>query len=332
MKIIIPMAGRGSRLRPHTLTTPKPLIKLSGKPIVQHIVEDVSKACEQDVEEIAFIIGDFGREIEEELISIANKQGAKGSIYYQHQALGTAHAILCAKDSLKGNIVIAFADTLFKADFKIKSNADATIWVQKVADPSAFGVIKLNSDGIISDFIEKPKKFISDLAIIGIYHFKDGESLKKELQFLIENNIKDKGEYQLTSALENMKKKGVNFVAGKVEEWLDCGNKKALISTNKKVLEIKHLIKKTPKKHKNCTIKHPCYFGKNVQLKNCTIGPFVSVNDNTLIENSNITNSIIQSNCYIKNAKIDNAMLGNNVIYDGNGTCIDLGDFSSITQ
>jgi len=332
MKIIIPMAGRGSRLRPHTLTTPKPLINLSGKTIVQHIVEDVNKACNEQIDEIAFIVGDFGKKIEDKLILIAKQQGAKGSIYYQKEALGTAHAILCAKDSLKGNIVIAFADTLFKANFKINPNADATIWVQKIADPSAFGVVKINSSGIISEFIEKPKKFISDLAIIGIYQFKNGEKLKKELQFLIDNNIKEKGEYQLTSALEKMKEKGINFITEEVEEWLDCGNKNALISTNRKLLEIKPSIKNTPKKHENCIITPPCYFGKNVQLKNCTIGPFVSVNDNTSIQNSNIKNSIIQSNCHIKNAKLDNAMLGNNVNYNGNGKCVDLGDFSSIKK
>ena len=117
MKIIVPMAGRGSRLRPHTLTIPKPLIPIAGKPIVQRLVEDIVKVCGKEVDEIAFIIGDFGKEVEESLVKIAEGLGAKGSIYYQDKPLGTAHAILCAEGSLEGNCVVAFADTLFKADF-----------------------------------------------------------------------------------------------------------------------------------------------------------------------------------------------------------------------
>ncbi len=331
MKIIIPMAGKGSRLRPHTLTTPKPLIKLSGKTIIQHIVEDITKVCKENIDEIAFIIGDFGENVEKELISIAKKQGAKGIIYHQKKALGTAHAILCAKNSLKGNIIIAFADTLFKANFTINSEADGTIWVQKVKDPSAFGVVKINKNNAISDFIEKPIKFISDLAIIGVYYFKDGENLKKELDFLIENKMKEKGEYQLTTALKNMNKKGVSFFTGEVTEWLDCGNKNALLQTNKKLLDLKK-INNNPNKETNSTIKSPCYFGKNVILKNCTIGPYVSIGSNTIIENSIISDSIIQRNCLIKEANFNNTMIGNNVTYDGHGNNLDLGDFSSIKK
>lgn len=329
MKIIIPMAGKGSRLRPHTLTTPKPLINLSGKTIIQHIVEDISKSCEESIDEIAFIIGDFGKDIEKKLISIANKQGAKGTIYYQHEALGTAHAILCAKESLEGNIVIAFADTLFRSNFKINLNVDGIIWVQKVEDPSAFGVVKVNKNNIISDFIEKPQTFVSDLAIIGIYYFKNGENLKEELRFLIKNNIKEKGEYQLTTALENMNKKGVSFLTGQVDEWLDCGNKNSLLTTNKRILDLKQT-NNNPHQRINSKIKSPCYFGKNVILTNCTIGPYVSIGDNTKIENSVINNSMIQSDCLIKNANFNNAMIGNNVTYYDCGKNLDLGDFSSI--
>ena len=211
MNIIIPMAGRGSRLRPHTLTTPKPLIAFAGKSIVQRLVEDIVNVCNEEINEIAFIIGDFGKEVERNLIDIANDLGAEGKIVYQDQPLGTAHAILCAKESLKGNVVVAFADTLFKADFKLEKNSDGIIWVNKIDDPSSFGVVKVNEEKIITDFVEKPEFFVSDLAIIGIYYFKSGENLNKELQYLIDNDIKDKGEYQLTNALENMKNKGLKF-------------------------------------------------------------------------------------------------------------------------
>ena len=203
---------RGSRLRPHTLTIPKPLIPVAGKPIVQRLVEDIVQVCGKEVDEIAFVIGDFGKEVENNLLNIAESLGAKGGIYYQDEPLGTAHTILCAQESLVGNCVVAFADTLFKADFKLDSSKDGIIWVSQIDDPSAFGVVKLNDENQITDFVEKPDTFVSDLAIIGIYYFNDGAYLKRELQYLLDNNIKDKGEFQLTNALENMKKKGTNFL------------------------------------------------------------------------------------------------------------------------
>ena len=135
------MAGMGKRMRPHTLTVPKPLIPIAGKPIVQRLVEDIAKVCHEPIEEVAFIIGHFGEKVEQNLIKIAEAVGAKGSIYYQEEALGTAHAILCAQESLQGKVVVAFADTLFKADFQLDTNADGTIWVQRVEDPRPFGAV-----------------------------------------------------------------------------------------------------------------------------------------------------------------------------------------------
>ena len=237
MKIIVPMAGRGSRLRPHTLTVPKPLVPIAGKPIVRRLVEDITRVCGQKVDEIAFIIGDFGAVVEAELLEIAKSLNAKGAIYHQDEALGTAHAILCAKEALEGPVVVAFADTLFRADFTLDTEKDGIIWVQKVEDPRAYGVIKMNENSVITDFVEKPQEFVSDLAIIGIYFFKDGLKLSAELQYLIDNNITEKGEFQLTNALENMKQKGTEFYPGKVDEWLDCGNPIAAIHANKRVLE-----------------------------------------------------------------------------------------------
>ncbi len=210
------MAGMGKRMRPHTLVTPKPLIEFAGKPMVHHIVEELARTCHEPIEEIAFVIGDFGKEAEKSLIAVAEKVGAKGSIYHQVEALGTAHAVLCAAESMEGKLIVAFADTLFKADFILDESKDAVIWVQQVEDPKPFGVVKLNDEGNITDFVEKPQEFISDLAIIGIYYFRDGENLRKELQYLIDNDLKEKGEYQITNALENMKQKGLKFAPGKV--------------------------------------------------------------------------------------------------------------------
>jgi len=327
------MAGRGSRLRPHTLTIPKPLIPIAGKPIVHRLVEDIAKVLNDTIEEIAFIIHEsFGKQVEEDLLAIAHKLGARGTIYYQNEALGTAHAILCAKESMQGPVVVAYADTLFRADFTLDQTADSVIWVQAVKDPSAFGVVQLNDKNEIVDFVEKPATFVSDLAIIGIYYFKSAENLRAELEYLLDNNIVKGGEYQLTDALENMKQKGLRFVPGKVEEWMDCGNKNVTVDTNNRMLQFllndgETLVSETAVLE-NATIIPPCYIGEGVVLKNATIGPNVSVGDRTVIENATVKNSLIQTNSKIKNAALDNAMIGNFAVFNGKFTDVSLGDYS----
>jgi glucose-1-phosphate thymidylyltransferase len=334
MQIIIPMAGKGKRMRPHTLTTAKPLIPVAGKPIVQRLVEDITKVCGEKVTEIAFVIGpDFGAEVEQNLVKVAESQGAKGSIYYQEKALGTAHAIMCAKDALKGKTVVAFADTLFKADFVMDTEKEGVIWVQKIEDPSQFGVVKLNTEGIITDFVEKPTSFVSDLAIIGIYYFKDGDYLKSELQYLLDNNITEKGEFQLTNALENMKKKGVKFEPGQVTEWLDCGNKNATVYTNQRVLEFdkgKATLRGNNITISNSVVIEPCFIGDNVQLNNSVIGPHVSIGANSKLNNCLVKNSIVQSDAKISNSNISNSMLGIGAEVSGKELDLSVSDYTQV--
>jgi glucose-1-phosphate thymidylyltransferase len=333
MNIIIPMAGRGTRLRPHTLTVPKPLIPVAGKPIVQRLVEDLVRTYNEPIDHIGFIIGDFGTETEEHLLSIAEQAGAEGHIFHQDRPLGTAHAILCAAELLKGHVIVAFADTLFKADFQLNTAHDGIIWTHRVDDPSRFGVVKLNNEGIITEFIEKPDTFISDMAIIGIYYFKDGAYLRNEIQYLIDNDIRDKGEYQVTSALENMKQKGTKFSIASVEEWLDCGNKDVTVYTNQRVLEFMRErgedMCDTTALMDNTTIIEPCFIGENVILRNAVIGPHVSVGAGTQIENSIVSNSIIQNSSRIQNKIIANSMIGNAVSLKGCAEEYSIGDYST---
>ena len=327
------MAGMGKRMRPHTLTTAKPLLPVAGKPIVQRLVEDIIATSNERVEEIAFIIGPgFGKEVEEHLCKVAEALGAKGKICYQEQPLGTAHAILCAGATLTGNVFIAFADTLFKAAFSIDKDKDAIVWTQKVADPTAFGVVKLNDKEEIEAFVEKPQEFVSDLAIIGVYYFKDGDRLKKELQRLIDNKIMLKGEYQITDAMEHMLKNGVKFYTDQVEEWLDCGNKDATIYTNQRILEIKkdtEQLVSSSATMENAMIIAPCYIGPGVTIKNSVVGPHVSLEKGVTVEDSRISNSIIQSDSIVKNACMAGSMLGKNVTYTEQPTELSLGDFST---
>lgn len=327
------MAGRGSRLRPHTLTVPKPLIPIAGKPIVHRLVEDIAGVINQDIEEIAFIIHpDFGTQVEKDLVAIAEKLGSKGTIYYQNEALGTAHAILCAKESMSGPIVVAYADTLFRADFTLDTSADSVIWVKQVEDPSAFGVVQLNEQNQIIDFVEKPSTFVSDLAIIGIYYFKSGETLRAELQYLLDNNVVKGGEYQLTDGLENMKVKGLKFVPGKVDEWMDCGNKPVTVETNSRMLQFLHQDGEHLVSNKaflqNSTVIAPCFIGDDVVLINSTVGPNVSLGKGCHVSNSTMSNCLVQNHSHIKNAKLDNAMIGSHASFNGEFTSISIGDYS----
>jgi len=335
MNIIIPMAGMGKRLRPHTLTTPKPLIPIAGKPIVYWLVHDIAEVCDHKIDHIGFVIGrNFGETVENELLDIAKKLDAEGHLFYQDEALGTAHAIYCASEILKGEIIVAFADTLFKASFKLNFEQDGIIWVHQVEDPSSFGVVQLNKNGEIDDFVEKPTNFISDLAIIGIYYFKDGELLKNEIEVLIENKIKDDGEYQLTRVLETLKEKGTIFMPGQVDDWLDCGNKQATVETHRayfNFMEEKKLISKTSRTN-NSVLIEPVYLGDNVEIDNAVIGPYVSVGDNSKISESRIQNSIIQKDSQIKNANLSNSMLGNFVTFEGKATDLSVGDYNTISQ
>ena len=230
---------------------------------------------------------------------------------------------------------MAFADTLFNADFSFDTEQDGMIWVQKVTDPSSFGVVKLDDQGVITDFVEKSPTFVSDLAIVGIYYFKDGAALRDQIQYLIDNDIKDKGEFQITSVLENMKASGTKFRAGKIDEWLDCGNKDNILTTTSRILELKQdketLISESLSQ-KNSKIIHPCYIGANVQLENSVIGPFAVIDNNSVVKNSVIQKSIIQQNSRVSNANLWESMIGNEASYEGRPKTLSVGDYSEVAE
>jgi glucose-1-phosphate thymidylyltransferase len=331
------MAGRGSRLRPHTLTVPKPLIPVAGKPIVHRLVEDIVGVLNEEIDEIAFILGDpafFGDEVVESLKELASGLGAKPTIYRQLDPKGTGHAIMCAKESLSGPAVIAYADTLIRASFDLDKDADAVIWTKKVKNPEAYGVVNLNEKEEIIELVEKPTEYVSDQAVIGIYYFRDVSQLKDELQFVLDNNIINGGEYQINDGIKRMMAQGKIFKTGTVDEWMDCGNKEVTVETNQRMLGFLSdakipLISKTVA-NDNSKIIEPCFIGENVTLKNSQVGPYVSIGEGTIIENSNIKNSIIQTNSKIMNATLDNAMIGNYATFDGKFTNVSIGDYSEL--
>lgn len=329
------MAGRGSRLRPHTLTIPKPLIPVAGKPIVHRLVSDIAGILNEPIEEIAFILGDpafFGQDVVQHLEELANSLGAKASIYRQLDPKGTGHAIMCAEASLDGPAVIAYADTLIRADFNLDKDVDSVIWTKKVANPEAYGVVQLNDKEEIVELVEKPESFVSDQAVIGIYYFKDVAVLKKELQYVLDNNIINGGEYQINDGIKRMMEQGRVFKTGTVSEWMDCGNKEVTVETNRRMLgflaEAKEQLIADSVHEENTTIIPPCFIGEGVTIKNSTVGPFASIGAGTTIENSNVKNCIIQTHAVVKNATLDNAMIGNYARFDANFTNISIGDYS----
>lgn len=322
------MAGIGKRMRPHTLSVPKPLLKVAGKSIVERIVNDISTSTGKKIEEVHFIIGNFGEETIRKLLNIAQCIGANGYIHYQNEALGTAHAIYCAEVALTGEIMIAFADTMFLGNFEIDDGDEAIIWTMDVQNPEQYGVVVTDSKDYITDFIEKPKNFISNKAIIGIYYFKEGKILRENIKVLIDSNHKASNEFQLTDSLKDLMRNGINFKCKRIKEWLDCGIKDEFLISNKKILNAFPSIIDS-RKYNSCVIIEPVYIHENVILKDCNIGPFVSIENNTIIVGSNIKESIIGAENNITNSVIEFSMIGNSNVIIGCKGKLNIGDFNS---
>lgn len=335
MKIIVPMAGRGSRLRPHTLTVPKPLVPVAGVPIVEQLVREIASVVNTPITEVAYVIGApafFGDDVCEALMALAKSLGAKGTIYRQLEPLGTGHAIMCAAPSLQGPAVVAYADTLIRAQLELDPDADSVIWVNKVEKPEAFGVVELNPEGNIVNLVEKPSAWVSDLAVIGIYYFKAIEILKEKLETVVQKQLQAGEEYQINHGILKMMEEGYIFKPGKVAHWMDCGNPKVTLETNSKMLRIldeeNALQVADDVVLENSTIIPPCAIAKGVRLINATVGPEVSIGPNTEIRNATVSKSLIQGASHIENATLANAMIGNHVRFKGNYTSISIGDYS----
>ena len=330
MNIIVPMAGRGSRLRPHTLTVPKPLVPVAGKPIVERLVEDLAACAGVPIDNIVFVTGDFGAEVEQQLVAVAARLGATGHIRTQDEPLGTAHAILCGADFLDGPVVVAFADTLFRAEFTLDPTADGTLFVREVEDPSAFGVVVTDASGAIVDYVEKPSTPVSRLAMIGIYAFRDGARLRRELERLIAEDIRNGGEYQLPDALREMTQAGLRFATGSVTDWMDCGNKAVTVETNRRVLELTGGFTDATAVLEDAVVLPPCAIGPGVRIVRSVVGPFVSLGAGTRVVDSRIENALVQSKSTVIEAVVRGAMVGNHVEIRGRALDASLGDFSTL--
>lgn len=326
MKAVIPVAGEGTRLKPHTLTKPKVLMNVAGKPMIYYIIAQLIK--EQLVSEIILITGTMGEMIEEYLRKEFN---FKFTFIKQEKPLGLGHAIYCSKNAFRNeNMVIILGDTLFDISLKdLCSSNYSVIGVKPVDDPKRFGVVETDKNGFITKFVEKPQSpevSASNNAIVGIYKIENSQLLFESLEYIIERNLRTSNEYQLTDALSYYLTKGEKLITYNVDNWLDCGKKETILETNAYLLRKMNLGYTI----KGSLIKNYCYIGKDVKIVNSIIGEFVTISDNCVIENSIIENSILEKNCKIQNSIIVNSLIGEHAKINGNKGEYNIGNYSEI--
>ncbi|MES2689336.1 MAG: sugar phosphate nucleotidyltransferase [Bacteroidota bacterium] len=326
MKAVIPVAGIGTRLRPHTHTQPKALIPIAGKPIIGHIIDGLVKA---GISEYVFIIGYMGDKIENYITS--HYPGIKASFVIQTTGKGTGHAIWLAKDKLSDDeLLIVLGDTI--ADVNITSligQHQTTLCVKKVDDPRLFGVAEMNTDGTIKRLVEKPTIPKSNLALVGIYRIKETDKLFEAIEHNMKEKITTQNEYHLTDALMRMIEKGVEMHVMDVDNWFDCGKKEIVLDTNATLL--KRLNYDTSKyKFENTIIIPPVFIGDNCRISNSIIGPNVSVGDNAILNYAVLKDSIIGPYAQIEYAILDRSLIGNDALLKGMKQSLNIGDSTEI--
>lgn len=326
MKVIIPLAGMGTRLRPHTYSKPKPLVPVGGKPILGHILDKIDELNEvKQITGLIFITGPMQQKIED---YVAEEYSQYQSTYIpQKELLGDGHAVLLAKSQIQENdeLMIIFSDTLFKTDLSVINSvqADGIIWTKEVDDPRRFGVVVTDENELIHEIVEKPEKPISNKAIVGLYYIKNGLNYINILQKLIDQDIQSKGEFRNADALKLMLEEGKSLKSEAIEVWADCGTVKTLLETNRWLLETSH---SKGVVNENSIIIPPVYIEDGVTITNSVIGPFVTIAKGCAIDHSIIKNSIIGADATLINSNITDSLIGENVLMDQLPQKLNLGD------
>lgn len=327
MKAIIPVAGVGTRLRPHTYTQPKPLIPVGGKPLIASIIDQL---LEEHVDDFVFIIGYFGEKIKNFVEE--SYPDLKTTFVHQEVRMGLGHAMHIAADAYQDadEVLIVLGDTIFDSDLRhIIRSPYSCLAIKKVADPREFGVVELDEENFIQKVVEKPKIPKSNLAIVGLYKISEVSELIRSLNYIIENNIKTKEEFHLTDALMNMVGNGVKITVSEIENWYDCGKKEVLLATNEVLL--KRLNDNSPVEGlENSIIVPPVSIGKGCVIKNSIIGPNVCIGENSNLNYANIRDSIIGSFANIDGVVLQESIIGSDASVKGLSLSLNIGENTEI--
>ena len=322
MKVIIPVAGAGTRLRPHTHSTPKVLISVAGKPMIGHILDQLVGL---PIDQIVMVVGQMGDKIKE---YVDGQYKFKVKYIVQEEAKGLADAIYLTRDAVKkDDALIILGDTIFSTDFKkLLSKKNSQIGVKEVSDPRRFGVVE-HLKGRITKLVEKPEHPKSNLAIVGIYLMKDMPKLYNAIGTLIEKNIKTKGEYQLTDALQLLIDRGQTMETFPVEGWYDCGKPETLLDTNRQLLD---LYPQRSAKITGVVINRPVSIDPTARIEKSVIGPYVSVAAGSHIKNAIISETIIGKNVCLESIMLQKSIIGDNAVVIGKQRKLNVGDGSEV--
>jgi glucose-1-phosphate thymidylyltransferase len=328
MKAVIPVAGAGTNLRPHTYTQPKPLIPVAGKPIIAFIIDDL---IAMGVHDFVFIIGYLGEKIR----LYIEKSYPEISVEWVQQEVrqGLGHAIWTAKHCLKDvdEIVIILGDTIVDADFtSFLSSPYSCLGIKKVSDPRLFGVVELDQDGFVSRVIEKPSIPKSNLALVGLYKIKEVNALIDSIDYHIQQELRTRNEFQLTDALMRMISQGIRFTTLEVFNWFDCGQKDILLETNATLLDRRHSNSEPTPDAENTIIIPPVSIGANCMIKNSIIGPHVTIGNDSHIDSAIIRDSIIGSYTSIQEAVLYHSIVGHDAAIKGMRQSLNIGDNTQI--
>jgi len=328
MKLIIPMAGRGTRLRPHTHVTPKPLMSVVGVSMIERLVDTFISVLPRKLEESVFILGpDFPKQVYDDLTAICDKHDVKASFAVQDKPLGTGHAVNAAKEFLDGEIIIVFADTLFFMEPGVDlDSADVVMWTKWVEDPRRFGVAVKDGD-VITKLVEKPEEIISNEALIGIYYVKDGNKIREAIKYMLDEDMTGVGgEYFLTDAFDVLLQRGLVFKTAGVTDWLDCGTIPALKETSWFLLNKNPNGKEAQKRAENSIIIDPVFIDEGATIKNSIVGPNVVVEKESVIEGSILEETIVYTGAKIENSNLNDSVIGRYAHVNGQSRSLNIGD------
>lgn len=335
LKIFIPMAGWGTRMRPHTWSKPKPLVSVAGKTSLEHLLDMFNSVPNPDNIEFVFIVGPYLGELQVPPFVRENYPGMKAHFVVQNEMKGQSHALWLAREFMHGPMIVCFSDTLLETDFSFleKEDADVVAWVMPMEDPRRFGVAELDSDGWVTRFIEKPQSMDNNLVVVGCYYFKDAKKLCDAIEKQMERNLTLKGEFFLTDTVTLMIADGAKVRTQKADSWLDTGTIDATLETNKILLEAK--ANKTQNENADgVEIIAPSFVHPSAEIRNSVIGPYSSIGANCKVTNSWIEQSIVEADCEIQDAALSRSLVGIKATIrgrgDGKAIQLNVGDNSDI--